>query len=300
VPLRSTGVLRGFRRALLTQQHLLGAHVSTAGGISTAPARGTDIGATAIQVFTKTPNRWREPVIDDAEVARFHAELGRSAIRTVVSHDSYLINLASPDRALRARSIACFKGELDRCRRLGIPYVVTHPGNYMDDRESGLQRNVRAYEECLAEVSGPMVLIETTAGAGTALGSTLEELAALRRGVPRQYRHRIGFCADTCHLFAAGYELVEDWDGVWNRWDKLVGLEHLRCLHLNDSKMPFGSRRDRHAWIGEGEMGPEPFRRVMRDPRFREVVKIIETPKGDDAVRHDRRMLRRLRAYGRG
>jgi deoxyribonuclease-4 len=300
VPVRPAGVLRSFRRALLTQQHLLGAHVSTAGGISTAPARGTDIGATAIQVFTKTPNQWREPAIDDAEVARFHAELERSAIRTVVSHDSYLINLASPDRALRARSIACFKGELDRCRRLGIPCVVTHPGNYMDDQESGLQRNVQAYEESLADVSGPMVLIETTAGAGTALGSTFEELAALRRGVPTQYRHRIGFCADTCHLFAAGYDVVEDWDGVWNRWEKVVGLEHLRCLHLNDSTMPFGSRRDRHAWIGEGEMGPEPFRRVMRDPRFREVIKILETPKGDDPVRHDRRMLRRLRAYGRG
>jgi deoxyribonuclease-4 len=144
-----------------------------------------------------------------------------------------------------------------------------------------------------------MVLIETTAGAGTALGSTFEELAALRRAVPHPYRRRIGFCADTCHLFAAGYDLVGDWEGVWDRWQEVVGLEHLRCLHLNDSKTPFGSRRDRHAWIGEGEMGPEPFRRVMRDPRFPEVIKILETPKGDDPVRHDRRMMRRLRAYGR-
>ena len=273
--------------------------MSTAGGVSTAPARGREIGATAIQVFTKTPNQWREPVIDDAEVARFRAELERSAIRAVVSHDSYLINLASPDRALRARSITCFKGELDRCRRLGTPFVVTPPGNYMDHRESGLERNVRAYEECLAEVSGPMVLVETTAGAGSALGSTFEELAALRCGVPHQYRERIGFCADTCHLFAAGYDLVQDWDGVWSQWEKVVGLEHLRCLHLNDSKMGFRSRRDRHAWIGEGDLGPEPFRRVMRDPRFHHVIKILETPKGDDPVKHDRRMLRRLRAYGR-
>jgi deoxyribonuclease-4 len=217
----------------------------------------------------------------------------------VVSHDSYLINLASPEPALRARSIACFKGELERCRRLGIPYVVTHPGNYMDRRESGMERNARAYEECLAAVPGPTVLIETTAGAGTALGSTFEELAALRRAVPQRYRRRIGFCADTCHLFAAGYDLVDDWDGVWRAWERTVGLGHLRCLHLNDSKMPFASRRDRHAWIGEGEMGPEPFRRAMRDPRFREVIKIIETPKGDDPVKQDRRMLRRLRAYGR-
>jgi deoxyribonuclease-4 len=238
-------------------------------------------------------------VIDEAEVARFRDELDGSAIRAMVSHDSYLINLASPDAALRARSIACFKGELERCRRLGIPYVVTHPGNYMDRRESGLERNARAYEECLAAVEGPTVLIETTAGAGTALGSTFEELAALRRAVPQRYRRRIGFCADTCHLFAAGYDLVDDWDGVWRAWERTVGLGHLRCLHLNDSKMPFASRRDRHAWIGEGEMGPEPFRHTMRDPRFRDVIKIIETPKGDDPVKHDRRMLRRLRAYGR-
>ena len=258
-----------------------------------------EIGATAIQVFTKTPNQWREPVLDDDEVARFRTELKRSAIRAVVSHDSYLINLASPDPALHLRSIACFKGELDRCRRLGIPFVVTHPGNYMDDRAAGLERNVRAYDECLAEVPGPMMLIETTAGAGTALGSTFEELAALRLGVSPRHRDRVGFCADTCHLFAAGYDVVDDWDGVWQSWQQLVGLEHLQCLHLNDSKTPFGSQRDRHAWIGEGEMGPEPFRRVMRDPRFRDVIKILETPKGDDPVRHDRRMLRRLRAYGR-
>ena len=251
-------------------------------------------------MFTKTPNQWREPAIDDAEVARFREELERSAIRAVVSHDSYLINLASPDAALRARSIACFKGELERCRRLGIPWVVTHPGNYMDDRASGLERNVRAYEECLAAVSGPTLLIETTAGTGTALGSTFEELDALRRGVPQPYRRRIGFCADTCHLFAAGYDLVDDWDGVWDAWERAVGLRHLRCLHLNDSRMPLGSRRDRHALIAEGEMGPEPFRRAMRDPRFREVIKVIETPKGDDPVTQDRRMLRRLRAYGRG
>ncbi len=268
--------------------------------MSHAPARGSEIGATAIQVFTKTPNQWREPAIGAAEIERFRSELQRSQIRTVVSHDSYLINLASPDDTLRARSIACFKGELDRCRRLGIPFVVTHPGNYMDDRVAGLERNARAYEECLTDVPGPMVLIETTAGSGTALGSSLDELAALRRKVPQRLRERIGFCADTCHLFAAGYDLVGDWSGVWREWEATVGLEHLRCLHLNDSMLPFGSRRDRHAWIGEGAMGPEPFRRVMRDRRFHDLPKIIETPKGDDPVRHDRRMLRRLRAYGGG
>ncbi|NIN13436.1 MAG: deoxyribonuclease IV [Gemmatimonadales bacterium] len=276
---------------------MLGAHVSTAGGVALAPTRGAEIGATAIQIFTKTPNQWREPRLTRHDVAAFQAELARTKIRAVVSHDSYLINLASPNAALRTRSIACFKGELRRCRDLGIPFVVTHPGHYIDDRKTGLDRNAKAYALCLAAVEGPTVLIETTAGSGTALGSTFEELAELRQQVPQDLRGRVAFCADTCHLHAAGYDLSGDWDGVWEDWAAIVGMEHLRCVHLNDSQTRLGSRRDRHAWIGEGTMGPEPFRRSMRDPRFRDVIKIIETPKGEDPPRHDRRMLRRLRGY---
>lgn len=278
---------------------LLGAHVSTQGGVSRAPARGAAIGATAIQLFTKTPNQWREPALDAAEVAAFRAERRRAGLRAAVAHDSYLINLASPDPERRRRSIACFRGELDRCRALGIRYVVTHPGNYLDDRAAGLARNAAAYAECLAHVPGPTILIETTAGSGTALGCRFEELAALRAGIPAGLRRRVGFCADTCHLYAAGYDLVGAWDEVWDAWDRVIGLRHLRCLHLNDSKTPLGSRRDRHALIGEGTLGAEPFRRLMRHPRFRGIIKVIETPKGDDPVRQDRRMLRRLRAYAR-
>lgn len=217
----------------------------------------------------------------------------------VVSHDSYLINLASPDPELRERSIACFKSELRRCRSLGIRFLVTHPGNYIDDRELGITRNTEAYAECLDAVRGPTILLETTAGMGSALGSTFDELAELRRRVPSELRRRVGFCADTCHLYAAGYDLLEDWSGVWRLWDRVVGLRHLRCLHLNDSKTPFGSRRDRHELIGEGTLGPEPFRQVMRDRRFSDIIKIIETPKGEDPVRTDRKMLNRLRRYGR-
>ena len=278
---------------------VLGAHVSAAGGIARAPARGAEIGATAIQCFTKTPNQWREPVVTPEESRRFRSECRQREIRTVVAHDSYLINLASPDPELRARSIECFQGELARCRTLGIRLVVSHPGNYLDGRRVGLRRNATAYAECLEAVNGPMVLMETTAGAGTALGSTFEELAELRRLIPSRLRRRVGFCADTCHLYAAGYDLVKDWDAVWREWDRTVGLRHLRCLHLNDSKTPLGSRRDRHELIGEGTLGPEPFRHVMRDRRFRDTIKIIETPKGDDPVHTDRKMLRRLRRYDR-
>jgi len=280
---------------------LLGAHVSTQGGVAQAPARGNAIGATAIQVFTKTPNQWREPNPKDADVAAFRTSLAGSGIRAVVSHDSYLINLASPDEALRAKSMRAFTGELERCRALGIPWVVSHPGNYIDDRANGLVRNARAYAECLSAVPGEVgLLIEGTAGSGTALGSTFEELRALRDALPASVHARVGFCLDTAHLHAAGYDVATALEEVWERFDQQVGLTHLKCLHLNDSKGAPGSHLDRHQWIGEGTIGPEPFRRIMRDPRFALVIKIIETPKGDDPIRHDRRMLRRLRAYARG
>ncbi len=279
---------------------LLGAHVSTEGGVAEAPARGAEIGATAMQVFTKTPNQWREPALDAAVVDRFRTEVTRHGLRMVVAHDSYLINLASPDDALRARSIRSFVGELTRCLALGISWVVSHPGNYMDERAAGLERNARGYAECLAAVPGDVgVLIEGTAGAGTALGATFEELRALRDGIPEAVRDRVGFCLDTAHLHAAGYDVARRIAAVWEEFDRVVGLDLLKCLHLNDSKAARGSHLDRHEWIAEGTIGADPFRQIMRDPRLATVIKIIETPKLDDPVKHDRRMLRRLRAYAR-
>jgi deoxyribonuclease-4 len=278
---------------------VLGAHVSTQGGVQTAPGRGCDIGASAIQLFTKTPNQWRDPVLTDESRDAFRDAWAASGIRNIVAHDSYLINLASPDEALRERSIASFVAELTRCRFLGVPAVVSHPGNYMDDRDAGLTRNAVAYAHCLDQVPEVTVLVETTAGTGTALGSTFEELAGLRDRMPARHADRIRFCADTCHLYSAGYDLVGDFDGVWAAWERSIGLDLLACLHLNDSKTPFGSRRDRHELIGEGSLGPEPFRRLMTDPRFAAVPKILETPKGDDMVTNDRRMLSRLRRYAR-
>lgn len=277
---------------------LLGAHVSIQGGVHTAPARGAAIGATAIQVFTKTPNQWREPEITPATAESFQAELAASGLRMVVSHDSYLINLASPDNELSLKSTTSFIKELERCSRLGISGVVSHPGNYIDEREAGIRRNAARITEALRAVPGPvMVYLETTAGTGTALGATFEELAGIRALVGSDVRGRVAFCADTCHLYSAGYDLVGDYDGVWAAWDRILGLDHLKCLHLNDSKTPFASRRDRHELIAEGSLGAEPFRRIMRDPRFRGVPKLLETPKGEDEVSNDRKMLRRLRGY---
>jgi len=279
---------------------VLGAHVSTQGGVATAAERGVAIGASAIQLFTKTPNQWRDPSIDPATADQFRKAFSDSGLRAVVSHDSYLINLASPDPALNQRSTLSFTAELQRCTALGIPWIVSHPGNYMDDPDAGLARNSASYSKALRSVPGEvMVLLETTAGTGTALGSRFEELAALREAISEDVRHRVAFCADTCHLYAAGYDLVNDFDGVWKEWDRHLGLAALRVLHLNDSKTPFNSHRDRHELIAEGSLGAEPFRQIMRDGRFAHVIKILETPKGDDEVTNDRKMLRRLRAYAK-
>jgi deoxyribonuclease-4 len=265
-----------------------------------APARGRSLRATAIQLFTKTPNQWRERVLVAEEIERFRHEVARHKLEAVVAHDSYLINLASPDPVLRARSIESFQKELERSRALGLRAVVSHPGNYMDDRSAGLERNAAGYAECLRSVPGDVeVWIEGTAGSGTALGARFEELRDLRNGLPDGIRTRVGFCLDTAHLHAVGYDLTRV-EAVWEEFDRVVGFDLLKCLHLNDSRAARGARVDRHEWIAEGQIGPEPFRRIMRDPRLAGVVKIIETPKRDDPLRHDRRMLRRLRAYARG
>lgn len=279
---------------------LLGAHVSTAGGLDLAPARGRDIGAVAIQIFTKSPNQWRERAVTSAEATAFRRACRAAGIRAVVAHDSYLINMASPNRALRARSLEGFVAELERCRVLGIRYLVSHPGHHLATAPRGLVRNATAYAEALERVAGPTILLETTAGAGTALGARFEQLAELRDRIGSAARRRVAYCADTCHLFVAGYDLRERFEEVWEQWDRVLGRRALRCLHLNDAAAGFRSHRDRHALIGEGTMGPEPFRRIMRSPRFAAVIHIIETPKGADPVATDRRMLRRLRAYGRG
>lgn len=280
---------------------LLGAHVSIAGGTQEAPVRAAEIGATAIQMFTKMANRWAERAVDAAEATAFKAALAKTDVVVTVVHDSYLINLASPDPVLRRRSIESFVAELERCNALGITYLVSHPGNFMDERAAGIQRNADAITEALERVKGKTLLcMETTAGAGTVIGSTFEELAQLLELVAAPQRRRMGICLDTCHAYSAGYDLVRDFDGVWAHFDDVLGAARLRVLHLNDSKMPFDSRRDRHELIGEGTLGPGPFRRIMTGDRFFGVAKVLETPKLDDATKTDRTMLARLRGYAAG
>jgi deoxyribonuclease-4 len=277
---------------------LLGAHVSAAGGVPEAPPRAGALDATAMQLFTKMANRWAERDCADDECAAFRERLSATNVSATMAHDSYLINLASPDPVLRARSIESFTAELRRCAALGLDFLVSHPGNYMDERSSGIERNADAISEAFATVSGDTILcLETTVGSGTGLGSTFEELAMIIDRIDPAHRHRVGICLDTCHVYSAGYDLVQDYDGVLARFDDTLGLARLRVMHLNDSKTPFDSHRDRHELIAEGSLGETPFRRIMTDERLVRVPKVIETPKLDDATVTDQRMLTLLRSY---
>lgn len=281
----------------------LGAHVSAEGGVQNAPARAAAIDAAVFQLFTKQPSRWAEPEIDEATAAAFADEREKHQIAVAGAHDSYLINLSSPDRRLWRMSQRSFEAELKRCAALGLDFLVTHPGNATDgDIEAGLSRNAEGIAECLQAVeSKTRVLLELTSGSGTSVGGTFENLRAILDAIPEHQRSRVGVCLDTCHAYSAGYDLVTDYHGVWKRFDDVIGLERLGLVHLNDSKHAFGSHRDRHEAIGSGTLGAEPFKRLMRDERLRDVPKVLETPKGDDPVAADLAnlgLLRRLRADG--
>lgn len=254
-----------------------------------------------MQLFTKMANRWAERDCMDEECRLFRERLSETGVVATMAHDSYLINLASPDPVLRARSIESFVAELRRCSALGLDYLVSHPGNYMDDRDAGIARNADAISEALAAAPGSTVLcLETTAGSGTALGASFEELRAIIERIDSGQRSRVGVCVDSCHVYSAGYDLVNDYDGVIARIEDTLGLDRVRVMHLNDSKTPFGSRKDRHELIAEGSLGETPFRRIMTDERLARVPKVIETPKLDDATATDTRMLGRLRGYMTG
>ncbi len=267
--------------------------------MANAPVRGAEIEATAIQIFTKQPNRWAEKPYVPQDAAAFREGIGAAGIGFACAHDSYLINLATPDPVLRDRSLASFVAELERARDLGLDAVVTHPGNATDgDSPRGLAQNAALIERAMAAVDAPTwVLLETTAGAGNVLGARFEELAEMIERIAEPLRSRVGICFDTCHAYSAGYDLVGDYEGVMRELDGTVGLDRLRLFHLNDSQKPFASRKDRHAGISEGSLGEAPFRSIMNDPRFAAVPKVLETPKGDDPVAADRRNLDRLRSY---
>lgn len=262
-----------------------GAHMSVSGGLAKAFGRGAQVGCEAMQIFTKSERQWAAKPLLPEDIAAFKAEQQRSGIGPVVVHDSYLINLAAPADELWEKSIAAFAHELERCEALGIPYIVTHPGAHTGSgEEAGLAREAVALNRLFEQGVGgdTMVLLETTAGQGSCLGHRFEHLARLFELVP--HHHRLGVCVDTCHIFAAGYDIrtAEAYEATFAELDRIVGIDKVRCFHLNDSQKDLGSRVDRHSGIGQGCIGLEAFRLLVNDPRFRGLPMILETPKGDD------------------
>jgi deoxyribonuclease-4 len=258
--------------------------MSVAGGLTRAVERAVVHGCEALQIFTKNASQWRGRPLPAEEIRAFRAAIRAAGIHPVVSHGSYLINLATPDDALRMQSMAAMADELDRAESLGLLGVVLHPGCYTTGTEAhGLDRIGDGLLDLLRERprGKTMVLLEHTAGQGSSLGATFEQLAAIIARV-RGHR-RVGVCLDTCHLLASGYDLVsaEGFATTFLEFERLVGFSRLRALHLNDSKRPLGSRVDRHTHIGEGHLGLEPFRRLVNDPRFAGLPMLLETPKGE-------------------
>src|SRR5438874_1065192 len=261
---------------------LLGAHMSVAGGVPRAVDRAVAHRCEALQIFAKNANQWRGRVLPADEIREFRAKVKTSGIWPVVSHASYLINLATTSPGLRQQSMDAMGDELDRAEALGLLGVVLHPGCYTAGNEAdGLELIASALLELLrARRRGrTMILLEHTAGQGTALGATFEQLASI---IAKMNGHRrVGVCLDTCHLLASGHDLCspEGYASTFNRFGRLVGFDRLKALHLNDSKKPLGSRVDRHEHIGQGYLGLEPFRRIVNDRRFRGLPMLLETPK---------------------
>lgn len=264
-----------------------GAHMSIAGGVSKSFAQGVQVGCEAMQIFCKNERQWQAAPLQTREIAAFKAEQARTGIGPVIVHGSYLINLAAPADELWEKSIAAFVDELERCATLDIPYLVIHPGAHTGSGELvGLQREAVALQRIFATGAGTgvTVLLETTAGQGTALGNRFEQLAYLFEHVSNT--ERMGVCVDTCHIFAAGYDMrtPETYAATFAEFDRLVGLGRIKVFHLNDSQKDLGSRVDRHTHIGKGFLTIEPFRMLVNDPQFRTLPMIIETPKEKDLL----------------
>ena len=253
---------------------LLGAHESTAGGLHEAFARALADGAEAVQIFTKSSRMWRAKEITPADAAQFRA----AAALPVSVHASYLVNLGAEPGDLREKSIAAFVDELERCDLLGIPHLVFHPGAN-PDKQRGLANVANALDRVFSAHEGScQVLLETAAGQGSALGSRFEELRQIRDA--SKSPDRIAICLDTCHVFAAGYDISSDrgYDSTFDQFDRALGLSQLRAFHLNDSVKPLGCRVDRHEQVCKGEIGTIAFRRLVNDERFREVPGYLEIP----------------------
>jgi deoxyribonuclease-4 len=278
----------------------LGAHISVAGGLDKAFVTGAALGCDCLQIFVKNQRQWRAAPLTDAQIAEFKAAARETGLSPVVAHASYLLNLASPDRAARRRSVDAIADELQRCEALGIAGLIFHPGSHLDDpMEAGIKHVAGSLNDVHRRCRGfaSMILLETTAGQGTAIGYRFEQLAAILEGVREP--DRLGICLDTCHLFAAGYDFrrPEGYAEIIHELDSVIGLSLVKCIHVNDSKRKLGSRVDRHEHIGKGEIGKQGIAHFVNDVRFADTPMILETPKGKDGrgTDFDKVNLKRLR-----
>ena len=262
-----------------------GAHMSIAGGVDKAFDRAEKAGCDSLQVFTKNSNQWNAKPFDEETLENWNRRRQETGIGPVVAHDSYLINLASPKDDLWEKSIDAFGIELQRCQQLGIRYLVTHPGSHTGSgEEAGLSRVSQALNrlhEDLPDVD-VLTLLETTAGQGSNLGASFEHLATITAGV--EDKSRVGYCLDTCHIFAGGYDFrtPDTYAETMKQFDDLLGIDKLFAIHLNDSKHDLDSRRDRHEHIGQGYIGLDGFRQFVNDSRLKDVPGLLETKKGED------------------
>jgi len=282
---------------------LLGAHFSIAKGLEAALFEARSYGCGALQIFTKNANTWRERILADEEIARFRAAASETGINAIAAHTSYLINLAADDREKHSRSCQALEKELLRSSRLGIPFVVLHPGSHMG---RGPAAGIQQIAESVNAILGgnpdirTRLLFETTAGQGASVGCTFEQLAAIRKKI--KARHKIGFCLDSSHIFAAGYDIRSEaaYQKTMAAFEAAIGLRHLYVIHLNDSKKELGSRVDRHEHIGEGLIGIRAFELFMNDKRLAHIPKILETPKQKNGRDADRINLEKLRSLQHG
>jgi deoxyribonuclease-4 len=277
-----------------------GAHMSVAGGLHKAFTNATEVGCECLQVFVKNQRQWAEPPLSDEQVQLWQHAAAEHDIAPVVAHNTYLINLASPDATIWKKSIDAFFVELHRCEQLAIKSLVAHPGAHMGEGEAaGIRRIAKGINDLHKRTKGYAVriLLETTAGQGTSIGHTFEHLAAILAKIHAP--ERVGICVDTCHIFAAGYAITkpDDYAETMQELDAAVGLDRIACFHMNDSKRERGSRVDRHDHIGSGKIGRQAFKNIINDARFRDVPMILETPKGTDprGRNYDKLMLAKLR-----
>ena len=278
---------------------LLGAHFSIAGGIHKALYTARDYRCTAVQIFTKNASTWKERILSDQDMEAFDRARQETDITAIASHTAYLINLGSPEKKKFDRSCSALIQEMARAAQLGIPWVLHHPGAHMETGEAaGIKRISEGINRVLCESkkNGPRLLLETCAGQGTTLGHTFEQLAAIVEKVEQP--ERLGFCFDTCHIFAAGYDIRTEtaYHKTMAAFDAVLGLDRLKVIHLNDALRDLGSKVDRHTHIGKGEIGLPGFSLIMNDERLAHIPKILETPKKEGGIDWDRRNLDCLRA----